>query len=90
MRANIEPERTQSGLVPPVLLGLCCPKMRWIFSGDVSDEAKRNIRTAGDRVGEVGSRDSGKPLGRSPRKSAPNRSIALKARFNPAEETPYG
>jgi hypothetical protein len=31
------------------------------ISGDVSDEAKRNIPTIGDRVSEVGSRDSGKP-----------------------------
>jgi hypothetical protein len=29
-------------------------------------------------------------LGRSPRKSDPRKSIALKARFNPAGETPYG
>jgi hypothetical protein len=43
------------------LVGLSWAKMRWVFSGDVSDEAKRNIRTIGDRVGEVGSRDSGKP-----------------------------
>ncbi len=30
-------------------------------SGDVSDEARRNIRSRRDRVSEVGSRDSGKP-----------------------------
>jgi hypothetical protein len=29
-----------------------------ISSGDVSDEARRNIPTVGDRVSEVGSRDS--------------------------------
>jgi hypothetical protein len=29
-------------------------------------------------------------LGRSPRNSAPKKSIALKARFNPAGETPSG
>ncbi len=29
-------------------------------------------------------------LGRSPRKSNTRKSIALKARFNPAGETPYG
>ena len=35
--------------------------MRWVFSGDVSDEARRNVRSLGDRVGEVGSRHSGEP-----------------------------
>src|SRR5437660_1154477 len=32
--------------------------MRWVFSGDVSDEARRNVRSLGDRVGEFGSRHS--------------------------------
>ena len=31
------------------------------FSGDVSDEARRNISTIEVRVSEVGSRDSGEP-----------------------------
>jgi hypothetical protein len=57
-----------------------------VHSGYVSDEARRHIPIIVDRVSEVGSRDSGKPLGRSPRNSAPKKGIALKARFNPAEE----
>jgi hypothetical protein len=57
-----------------------------VHSGYVSDEARRNIPIIVDRVSEVGSRDSGKPLGGRPRNSAPKKGIALKARFNPAEE----
>ena len=37
--------------------------------------------------GEAATQES---LGRSPRNSVPKKSIALKARFNPAGETPYG
>jgi hypothetical protein len=43
------------------VVGLCWVKMRSVLSGDVSDEARGNIRSLGDRVGEVGSRDSGQP-----------------------------
>jgi hypothetical protein len=63
--------------------------MRWVFSGDVSDEARRNIQSSEIEFAksEAVTQES---LGRSPRKSDPKKSIALKARFNPAGETPYG
>jgi hypothetical protein len=63
--------------------------MRWVFSGDVSDEARRNIQSSEIEFAksEAVTQES---LGRSPRKSDPKKSIGLKARFNPAGETPYG
>jgi hypothetical protein len=40
--------------IPPGLVGLCWAKMRWVFSGDSSDEACGDCRTIADRVGDVG------------------------------------
>jgi hypothetical protein len=50
------------------------------FNSDVSDEARRNIRTIGDRVGEVGSRDSGKPRA-GPRNSVPKEEHSAESAF---------
>jgi len=55
----------------------------------IRSKSKERSEEAGDRnfSGEAVTQGS---LGHSPRNSAPKKSIALKARFNLAGETPYG
>jgi hypothetical protein len=42
--------KTRTFLSSAGRVGLCWAKMRSVFSGDVSDEARRNIRTIGDEL----------------------------------------
>ena len=41
-------------------------KMRWVFSGDVSDEATRNVQSSEIELAKSEARDSRKLIGRSP------------------------